>query len=235
MGITTTESATPPNGTASGSDPLTDIAVTLVVDVAWIAGCEAVVGIANSIHHFHRASTHAGYYYAPDGSFSVAIPGWPDSDGYEAQQQTGQDKTTVLFVPRTKGDLVFGATVVPRLTPEQADLSLDEFAKLAGDLMPHLAAAGQTPPLTQVHAEDIALGANPARLVVFRANSTDAGTGEPRYYLMYFVKTPRSAAVLSVAWPFECEKCAVGPDSALRAMDSRINPFLDSFELRNPG
>lgn len=211
-------------GGVSGGNPLVDLAAILIVDITWFAGCEAVVGISNGIHHFHLAQSHEGTYYSPDGAFSVGVP-LGISNEYQAQQQAGDGRDTVVFVPRTPGEPVYGVTVLTKLEGPQADLSLADFSSQASaDLL------GIGVPVTQIHAEDVQLGANPARLVVYRAQAAN-GSAQPDHYLMYFVKTAHTAAVLSVTWPYECPRCATGPDAKLRDMDPALQSFLESFEL----
>ncbi|HEY3644549.1 MAG TPA: hypothetical protein VGM16_04355 [Gammaproteobacteria bacterium] len=212
----------PPHG-VTGGNPLVDIAAILIIDLTWFAGCEAVVGISNGIRHFHPAQARDGVYYSPDGAFSVGVP-MAVSDEYQAQQQRSGSKDTVVFVPRTPGEPAYGVTVLTKLDATQAALSLPDFASQASaDLL----GTG----VTQVQAQDVQLGANAARLVVYRAPVPVAGTAPPHYYLMYFVKTAHTAAVLSVTWPYECPRCAAGSDISLRNMDPVLDAFLDSFEL----
>ena len=212
-------------GEIGGSDPLAALAAVLIVDLVFFGGCEAVVGITNGIHHFQRAHSHDGVYYSPDGAFSIGVP-LATSNEYEARQQTEDGKDTVVFVPRTHGEPVYGVTVLTHLAGPQAALSLADFSNQASVNLPGIGV-----PVTQVHAEDVQLGANPARLVVYRAQAAAAGDAEPEYYLMYFVKTTHSAAVLSVTWPYECPRCVSGSDAAIRSMDPTLESFVDSFEL----
>lgn len=214
-----------PGSMGGGNDPLLDLAAILVIDVTWFAGCEAVVGISNGIHHFHLAHSQDGVYYSPDGAFSVGVP-LAASDEYQAQQQASAGKDTVVFVPRQPGEPVYGVTVLTKLEGSQAELSLDDFASQAGTNL-----LGVGVPVTPIHAEDTQLGANPARLVVYRANAPTDGAGQPDFYLMYFVKTGHTAAILSITWPYECPRCASGSDTALRGMDDALGSFLGSFEL----
>lgn len=202
-----------------------DLAAILLVDLTWFAGCEAVVGISNGIHHFHLAHSHDGVYYSPDGAFSIGVP-LAVSNEYQAQQQTSDGKDTVVFVPRTPGEPVYGVTVLTKLEGAEADLSLADFSSHAGaDL------SGIGVPVTQIHAEDTQLGAHPARLVVYRSTAPVDGGGQPDFYLTYFIKTGHSAAILSITWPYECPRCTTGSDTTIRGMDSVLDSFLDSFEL----
>jgi hypothetical protein len=234
-----TACASKPNGDLDGSDcapsgdvgeffkgggnPLVDLAALLVVDVTWFAGCEAVVVIANGIHHFQLAYSHNGIYTSPDDSFSVGVP-LASSDEYQAQQQIADGKDTVVFVPRTPGEPVYGVTVLTHLDDAQAGSSLTEFSNQASAGL-----SGIGVPVEQIRAEDVQLGANPARLVVYRSKA--AGTSAPDYYLMYFVKTAHSAAILSITWPYDCPYCTTGSEAAIRSMDPALGSFLDSFEL----
>ena len=217
-----------PNASAfNGDDALVALAAALVIDLTWFAGCEAVVGVTNGIHHFHRAHARDGVYYSPDGAFSVSVP-QPGTDEYQVQQQSGDGKDTVLFVPRDAGQPAYGVTVLPDLQDTQASMSLADFSQQSGGGLPDIGGA-----LTQVYAEDIQLGANPARLVVYRS---DAGSSaSERYYLLYFVKTPHAAAILSITWPDKCPYCATGPESSLREMDPALENFVTSFELSSKG
>jgi hypothetical protein len=215
--------------TTGSGNPFTDLAAALLVDITWFAGCEAVVGVANGIHSFHRASTHAGVYYSPDGLFSVAVPSVPGADAYEVQQQIQPDKDTVVFVPPTPELGAYGITVLPQLQDADAALSLDAFAEQASAKLPGLGdQAGST--LTQIHAEDVQLGANPARFLVYRS-----AAGPDTYYLLYFIKTTHAAAILSVSWPRRCPRCAGASEAALREMDPDLQAFVTSFELANKG
>ena len=210
------------SGEVSTGNPLADLAATLIVDLTWFAGCEAVVGISNGIHHFQRARSHNGVYYSPDGAFSVGLP-LAVSDEYQAQQQTGDGKDTVVFVPRKSGEPVYGVTVLTHLAGPQSELSLADFSNQASANLP-----GVGVPVAQIYTEDVQLGANPARLVVYRSQGSAA---EQDYYLMYFVKTAHTAAILSVTWPYECPRCASGSDAAIRDMDPTLDSFVSSFEL----
>lgn len=200
-----------------------DIAAVLLVDLIWFGGCEAVVGISNGIHHFQLAHSHDGIYTSPDGAFSVGVP-LAISNEYQAQQQTAPGKDTVVFVPRSPGEPVYGITVLTHLDGPQADLSLADFSSQSSA---GLLGAGVA--VEQIHAEDVQLGANSARLVVYRS-SADAIT-QRNYYLMYFVKTARTAAILSITWPYECPRCTTGSDAAIRGMDPTLDDFVNSFEL----
>lgn len=209
-----------PSGGSAGGD-----AGILLVYLIWIAGCETTVVIANGLEHFQLAHSHHGIYTPPDGSFSVGVP-LPNSDEYQAQQQITDGKDTVVFVPRTPGEPVYGVTVLTHLDDAQADSSLTEFSNQANAGLGDIGV-----PLEQIHAEDVQLGANPARLVVYRSSAPAAGATQQDYYLMYFIKTPHTAAILSVTWPYDCPHCATGPDTAIREMDMTWDDFVNSFEL----
>ena len=212
-------------GEIGGSDPLAALAAVLVVDLVFFAGCEAVVGITNGIHHFHPAQSRDGVYYSPDGVFSVGVP-QTMSDEYQVQQSDGAGKDTVVFVPRTSGQPIYGVTVLTHLEGAQAALSLADFASQASANLP-----GVGMPVAQIHTEDVQLGANPARLVVYRSQAPVGGAPQQDYYFMYFVKTAHTAAILSVTWPYECPRCADASDAAIRDMDPALGSFVSSFEL----
>jgi hypothetical protein len=172
---------TPGNVGGSGQDALVALAALLVIDLTWFAGCEAVVGISNGIHHFHKGHAHDGVYYSPDGAFSVAVP-QAGEDQYQVQQQALAGRDTVVLVPPAPGSPVFGITVLTKLDASQAQLPLPDFASQASaDLL------GIGVPVTPIHAEDTQLGGNPARLLVYRADMPAGGSGQPDFYLMYFL------------------------------------------------
>jgi hypothetical protein len=215
--------------TPGNNNPLVDLAAVLLVDITWFAGCEAIVGVANGIHNFHRASTHEGVYYSPDGLFSVAVPGEPGADAYQVQQQIEHDKDTVVFVPPTPDSPAYGITALPHLQDADAALSLDAFAEQASAKLPGVGdQVGST--LKQIHAEDVQVGANPARFLVYRSAS-----GPESYYLLYFIKTTHTAAILSVTWPRQCPRCAGSSETNLREMDPDLQAFVTSFELASKG
>lgn len=213
------------SGSVNSGNPLADLAAILIVDLVWFGGCEAVVGIVNGVRHFHPAQPRGGVYYSPDGVFSVGVP-LGLSDEYQAQQRTAVGRDMVVFVSRTPGMPVYGVTVLTKLEESQADLSLQELSQRTSA---GLLGAGVV--VTPIYTEDVQLSANPARLAVYRAQAPADGSAEPDYYLMYFVKTQLTAAILSIRWPYECPRCATGPNSALRDMDPTLHAFLDSFEL----
>lgn len=216
----------PGNIGGGGDDALAVLAAVLVIDLAWFAGCETVVGISNGIHHFHKAHARDGVYYSPDGAFSVAVPQAGEVQ-YQVQQEALAGKDTAVFVPPAPGEPVYGVTVLTRLDAAQAGLSAADFASHAGaDLL------GIGVPVTPIHAEDTQVGGNPAHLVVYRAAK---GSGQPDFYLMYFIKTTSSAAIVSITWPYDCPRCGIGSDTALRDMDPGLKGFLESFELANKG
>lgn len=148
------------------------------------------------------------------------------SNEYQPQQQAEAGKDTVVFIPHTQGEPIYAVTVLTHLEGQQAQLSLADFADQASASLP-----GVGVPVAQIHAEDVQLGANPARLVVYRSQAYAAGAPGQDYYLMYFVKTARTAAIVSVTWPYECPRCATGPDVAIRDMDPTLDSFTSSFEL----
>jgi len=211
----------------NSGNPLVDLAAMLLVEITWLGGCEAVVGIANGIHNFHGAHTHEGVYYSPDGTFSVAVPGGSDSGRYQVQQQVATDKDTVVFVPKDVNEPAYGITALRHLQEADAALSLEAFADKASTGLPTGQAGGG---FTRIHAEDVQLGANPARFVVYSSASAPE-----TYYLMYFVKTAHVAAILSITWPKRCPECANASESSLRQMDPDLESFVTSFELTNDG
>ena len=213
----------------SSGNPLADLAVALVLDITWFAGCEAAVGVANGIHNFHRALTHDGIYYSPDGLFSVAVPGGPGADEYQVQQQSRPDKDTVLFIPRHAEEPAYGITALPRLQDADAALSLDAFAEEASAKLPGIGddAGGN---LIQVHAEDVQLGAYPARFIEYRS-----AAGPDTFYLLYFLKTSHAAVILTITWQQRCPLCSAASEAQLRGMDPGLDAFVSSFEFANKG
>lgn len=170
-----------------------------------------------------------GVYQAEDQSFSVAAP-----EGLEIREQYSPTQDYVFFAPRFAKGPVYVVSVSTQLDPAYASLSLDQFAAAsvrdANFENQRLAGA----PLTERYRETVTLDGKPAQAVVYSQTKVGAETPSA-WYLMYFMKTRDRAAVLSIAWPQDCPKCANGPESEVRAMDPGLQQFVDSFRLNPSG
>ena len=168
-------------------------------------------------------------YDAADGSFSVAVPA-----GLEVREQYAPDQDYLFFAPRLGKGPVYVVSVSPQLDPAYASFSLEEFAATSLKDANFQNQRLPGPPLVELHREDVALDGHTALSVIY--SQTPPGTQKPSaYYLMYFMKARDRAAVLSVAWPGDCPKCATGPESEVRAMDPELQKFVESFRLNDSG
>lgn len=172
-----------------------------------------------------KGTLQDGVYTAADGSFSV-IP--PPGDGIHEEYYPQQDY--LLFAPRLTQGPVYGLNVSPDQEPIYASLSLDEFATVELRDARFQAQLANGVPLKELRRETITLDGRPALAIVY--SQTKPGADKPMaYYLLYFAKTRHRSAVLSIAWPADCPKCASGPESAIRAMDPALDDFVSSFRL----
>jgi hypothetical protein len=176
-----------------------------------------------------KGSLQDGVYTAADGSFSV-VP--PPGDGIHEEYYPQQDY--LLFAPRLIRGPVYGMNVSPDQEPIYNSLTLDEFAtvELRDARFQQQLADGVA--LNELRREEITLDGRPALSIVY--SQTRSGADKPMaYYLLYFTKTRHRSAVLSIAWPGDCPKCANGPEAEVRAMDPALDAFVSSFHLAGIG
>jgi hypothetical protein len=194
-------------------------------------GCEGVKALDRHgvFDSAPKGTLQDGVYTAADGSFSV-MP--PPGDGIHEEYYPQQDY--LLFAPRLTRGPVYGMNVSPDQEPIYNSLTLDEFATVELRDARFQAQLADGVPLVEVHREEITLDGRPALSIVF--SQTPAGASTPRaYYLLYFTKTRHRSAVLSIAWPRDCPKCASGPEAEMRAMDPALQNFVGSFILVGTG
>lgn len=166
-----------------------------------------------------------GIYAPEDGSFSVAAP-----EGLEIREQLSPERDYVFFAPRRARGPVYGVTVDRVLDPEYAALTAEEYAALALQDARFRRLQASDAPLQEVRREDVTLDGRPALAVTY--SQTPKGAAQPTaWYLMYFIKTRKNAAVLSITWPKDCPKCGGGPEAEVRAMDPELKGFVESFRL----
>ncbi|HEY1773957.1 MAG TPA: hypothetical protein VGH91_12285 [Gammaproteobacteria bacterium] len=218
-----------PNPQASGvvlDDPL-----FLPVYFLYGFGCEGVKALDRhgAFDSPPKGTLQDGVYTAADGSFSV-MP--PPGDGIHEEYYPQQDY--LLFAPRfTKGP-VYGMNVSPDQEPIYNSLTLDEFATVELRDARFQTRLADGVPLVEMRREEITLDGRPALSIVY--SQTPAGATSPQtYYLLYFTKTRHRSAVLSIAWPRDCPKCATGPEAEMRAMDPALQNFVSSFILVGTG
>jgi hypothetical protein len=172
-----------------------------------------------------KGEVQDGVYTPADGSFSVAAP-----EGLEIREQLAPERDYVFFAPRLARGPVYGVSVDRVLDPEYAALSVDEYAALALKDARFQRLQASDAPLVEAHREELSLDGRPALTVIY--SQTAPGAARPQaWYLMYFIKTRKNAAVLSITWPGDCPKCAGGPEQAVRDMDPGLKSFVDSFHL----
>lgn len=191
-------------------------------------GCESV----RALNH-HGAFTPApkgavqdGIYRPADGFFSVAAP-----PGLEIREQLSRDRDYVFFTPYFSKGPAYGLVVDIQLDREYAALSLDEYASLAlrDARLEQQRVTGA--PLTRLRHEAVTLDGTPALFELY--SQSTAGGKATAYYLMYFLKLPDRAAILSIAWPGDCPACAAGSEPDIRAMDPALQRFVGSFRFAN--
>jgi len=172
-----------------------------------------------------KGTLQDGTYVAADGSFSVtAPPGLGIHEEYYPQQDY------LLFAPRLVKGPVYGMNVSPDQEPIYDSLTLDEFASVELRDAHFQAQLADGVALKELRREPITLDGRPALSIVY--SQTRPGADKPMaYYLLYFTKLPHRSAVLSIAWPRDCPRCADGPESAIRAMDPALQAFVSSFHL----
>lgn len=219
----------------AGDDVLVDIAVTLIVDVTWYTGCEAVVGIANGVHDLRLAVANNGVYASPDHLFSVNVP--DENGNMQIREKIRPTRDYVYFVSQTPGRPVYGISVIPTLPEKDASLSIEQFEKQATADLPKDASEGgvQLTGLQRVYQEQLVIDNKPTLFAVYRRDVQAGSARQPYNYLMYFVKKGNRAAILTVAWSGECAKCTKGPEARIEEMNPGIGKFVDSFRLADPG
>lgn len=176
-----------------------------------------------------KGTLQDGNYTAADGSFSVTPP-----PGLSIHEEYYPQQDYVLFAPRLSKGPVYGLNVSPDQEPIYNSLTLDEFAtvELRDAHFQQQLADGVA--LQELRRETITLDGRPALSIIY--SQTRPGDAKPMaYYLLYFTKTRHRSAVLSIAWPGDCPKCANGPETEVRAMDPALNAFVTSFHLAGTG
>lgn len=176
-----------------------------------------------------KGAVKDGVYAAEDQSFSVVAP-----QGLEIREQYSPAQDYVFFAPRYAKGPVYVVSVSPQLDPAYASLSLEQFAaaSLRDANFENQRLAGA--PLTERYRESVSLDGKSALAVIY--SQSKSGADKPSaWYLMYFMKTRDRAAVLSIAWPVDCPKCATGPEMEVRSMDPQLERFVDSFQLNPSG
>ena len=215
---------------------LLGVIVVVVVVISAVAIYHLAAETLDSIRkHTHPADPQAaedGIYRDPHGLFSVAVPGeYPaqDPDGIEVRQTAAKGQEQVFFITAQDDDPVYGVSVQPLASPDDAAMPLPAFASkvypppVSGDP----AAPQISPPSLE---QDITLDGKPA---LFREYSSGPGPDgrHPVYYLLYFVRNGQRSAVLSITWFRDCPGCSNGPEVAVRNMDPHLKQFVESFHL----
>ena len=242
------------NGSVSGSgNPVAAIVgmlvIDVVVDLSWYYGCEGVQSLDHALFPPAVSSLRDGIYRSGDGVYSIAVPGQlartaDDGSRLSLLERLGQEQDYLYFQPKPAGEPNPAYLIVayPTLDADTASLSPDEFAlnvshiREAMDRHP-ISAYGHEP--VELHSEDITLDGKPAMFASYSMAIGDdkvatrifGKSHEILYLLLYVVKTPTRAAILGIAWPRDCPKCATGPEADIRTMDPRLNQFVESFRL----
>lgn len=172
-----------------------------------------------------KGTLQAGVYTAADGSFSVEPP-----PGYAIHEEYYPQQDYLLFAQRLSKGPVYAMNVSPDQEPIYNSLTLDEFAtvELRDARFQQQLADGVA--LKELRREAITLDGRPA-LSIFYSQTKPGASAPQAYYLLYFTKTRHRSAVLSIAWPGDCPKCADGPEAEVRTMDPALDAFVGSFHL----
>jgi hypothetical protein len=176
-----------------------------------------------------KGTLQDGVYTAADGSFSVTPP-----PGLGIHEEYYPQQDYLLFAPRLIKGPVYGMNVSPDQEPIYASLTLDEFATVQLRDARFQSQLADGVALREMRREEITLDGRPALSIIY--SQTRPGADAPQaYYLLYFTKTRHRSAVLSIAWPRDCPKCADGPEAEVRAMDPALDAFVSSFRLAGTG
>lgn len=204
--------------------------VVIVASVLAItyAACEGAQLLHRHTEAVPAGNIKDGVYMAPKGIFSVDVPGdfSPSGDtGIKVSESRDDTQVRVIFFSMQEGAPVYSASVVPHLPAAAAQQSLDDYAS-------KLTAPGQAAgaPLKPAYEVNLTIDGKPA---LFRDYPFGAGPGgkTPAHYLLYVIKDADSSALISITWYGACPQCSTGPETEIRAMDLRMQRFVDSFHM----
>ena len=209
-----------------------DDVVRLAIDGVWTLGCATVVGAGNGLTALHRVFVDDATYRAPDGTFTVALPGHAavgDGPGLVIGESITAQRDYVAFVPRPAGGPAYSVAVLKQLPERYAGMDVVDFSHAAVTDVEEATHAADKPASTleRVYEQQITLEGQPAMFATFRRAGADSGP----YYLVYFLEHGERAAILSVLWPADSLPTGPDPEAAIRTMDPQLQKFVNSFRL----
>jgi len=239
-----------PGGGGAGHS-LGDFVFALAFDMVFAYSCEGITHLVEGGHPPSRLED--GVYHSGDAEFSIKLPVTPsssDAGTYSLFERLTRAEDHIFILPNTQGEgrSAYMVDVLPKLDAKDADLSPKEFlgdmTRVKQLMSLHPISSEDGPPL--MHEEALTLDGKPALFQVYSVllvsddKDNDAteffGSGSHTLYmLLYVVKTHDQAAILGIARPGDCPKCASGPESEVRGMDPALQAFVSSFHMAAPG
>ena len=243
----------PDSGGGGGINSLGELVFVFAFDLAFAYSCEGIAHLVEGGHPPSRLKD--GVYLSGNRVFSIKLPVVPSSSDagiYSLFEHLSHSEDYIFMLPNQKeeGRSAYMVQVIPKLDAEDRDKStlgfLDEMKRVKRLMGLHPVTSDDQPPL--LHEEATTLDGKPALFQTYCLSldpddddkDNDAteffGTGSKTLYLLlYVVKTHDQAAIIGVARPGDCPKCATGPESGVRAMDPALQTFVSSFHMAAPG
>ena len=240
-------------GSGGGVNSLGELVFVFAFDLAFAYSCE---GITHLVEGGHPPSTlKDDVYRSGDGTFLVKLPMTPSSSNkgtYSLYERLSGSEDHIFMLPNQKGEgrSAYMIDVIPKLDPTDRDAStvgfLGDMNRVRQLMELHPVTSEDSPPL--LHEESITLDGKPALFQTYRlsldpddddkdSNATEffGSDSKTLYLLLYVVKTHDQAAIIGIARPGDCPKCATGPEAEIRAMDPVLEAFVSSFHMAAPG
>lgn len=181
------------------------------------------------------------HYAAKDSAFGVDAPYEYGSDAYMQMQVSDQSSISGDYVSFTSalepGAFYSVMTFNPESGRSQLSGPLEDFARSFVVEQRRQGRKAGVMDLQETYAETVNLNGQPVLFRAYRVvpagqlQGQSASGRQTAYYLLYFFRTLNGRGVIWIAYPGSCSACAVGPESAIRAIDPRITRFVDSFQL----
>lgn len=240
-------------GNVGQVNSLGELVFAFTFDLAFAYSCEGITHLVEGGHPPSRLKD--GVYLAGNRTFSIKLPVLPSSSktgAYSLFERLTRSEDHIFILPNTMGEglSAYMVDVIPKLDPVDQDASpkgfLGDMTRVKQLMKLHAVTSEDGPPL--LHEESITLDGKPALFqaysVSLKADDDDKdndgveffGSSNPTLYmLLYVVKTGDQAAILGIARPSACPKCATGPEAEVRAMDPALQAFVSSFHMAAPG
>lgn len=243
----------PSSGGAGGVNSLGELVFVFAFDLAFAYSCEGITHLVEGGHPHSRLE--GDVYHSGDAEFSIKLPVTPSSSDegtYSLLEQLTRSEDHIFMLPNKQGEgrSAYMVEVLPKLDPEVQGSStlgfLGDMKRVRKLMGLHPVTSEDSPPL--LHEESITLDGKPALFQTYKLSldpddddkDNDAteffgSDSHTLYLLLYVVKTHDQAAILGIARPGDCPKCASGPESEVRAMDPALQAFISSFHMAAPG